>query len=249
MTGKLTKSQSKYIKSLQQKKYRDLNGQFLVEGVKLMQEAIDTGFPLDFIAFTGREADYDFDFPVPAFQLSPKELSQISALKSPNRILAVCNIPKVEPSLDPEFPAIALDAISDPGNLGTIVRLADWFGITQIFCSPDSVDCFNPKVVQATMGSIFRLRLVYTDLEVLIRGLPANFPTYLADMDGKSIYDIAIAAPYFLLMGSESHGASDTLKALVSTKVSIPKSGQGESLNVAMSTGIILSEFKRKLSS
>lgn len=248
MTGKLTKSQSKYIKSLQQKKYRDLNKQFVVEGIKMIREALEIDGLVDYLIYTGEISDYDFPFPASFFHASPKDLEIISSLKSPNRVLAVCNIRDSRGTIDFEKPILALDDISDPGNFGTIIRLADWFGITQLICTPNSVDPQNPKVVQASMGGIFRSTIWNMTLEELISELPPQMSVYRADMKGENLYSTEIKNPFMLIMGSESHGVSPILRKLVPNAISIPRFGGGESLNVAVSTGIILSEFKRKLS-
>ncbi len=255
MTGKLTKSQSKYIKSLQQKKYRDLNKQFVVEGVKLVEESLQHPNKVDFLAYVGDSQDYNFDFPECAYQTSPKELSMISSLKTPNKILGVCHqsLPfdckgvRMCGEIDYKKAILALDEISDPGNLGTILRLADWFGIDQIVCAPGSVDVYNPKVVQATMGSIFRVNVHTHPLEAIIKAAPANMDIIVADMNGENLYTKNVHNPYLLIMGSEGHGVSAEIAKLATSVVSIPQFGSGESLNVAVSTGIILSEFCRKL--
>lgn len=247
MTGKLAKSQSKYIKSLQQKKYRDLNKQFVVEGVKLVKELMNHLDLVDYVVYIGDIQDYDFPFPERAYQLSPKELTMISSLKTPNKILAVCNQVLPVGELDFTKSIIALDEISDPGNLGTILRIADWFGIEQIVCAPESVDVFNPKVVQATMGAIFRVNVRTMSLSKLIHSAPDEVKVYLADMEGENLYTAEVSAPFILVMGSEGHGVSDEIRKLVPNVISIPQIGGGESLNVAVSTGIIISEFVRKL--
>lgn len=247
MTGKLAKSQSKYIKSLQQKKYRDLNKQFVVEGVKLVKDLLHYPGILDYLVYTGDIQEYDFSFPERAYHTSPKELAMISSLKTPNKILAVCNQGLPFGELDYSKSIIALDEISDPGNLGTILRLADWFGINQIICAPGSVDVFNPKVVQATMGAIFRVDVRTMPLAALIKAASNDMKVYLADMDGENLYTAEVSAPFILVMGSEGQGVSEEIRKLVPAVVSIPQVGGGESLNVAVSTGIILSEFVRKM--
>ncbi len=249
MTGKLTKSQSKYIKSLQQKKYRDLNGKFIVEGIKLVQEALKFPKRVDYVVYVGEIQDYRFDLSSNSYQTSPKELSMISSLKSPNKILAVCNQTSSSPEINYRKAIIALDEISDPGNLGTIIRLADWFGISQIVCAPNSVDQYNPKVVQATMGSIFNVAIITEELTKLVEDAPPDTQICIADMKGDNLYEMEVRDPFILIMGSESHGVSDEMRRLAKNVVSIPQFGGGESLNVAVSAGIILSEFKRKLSS
>lgn len=247
MTGKLTKSQSKYIKSLQQKKYRDLNKQFVVEGMKMVQEALMVDGLVDYLVYTDEIHDYNFPFTESNFHVSPKELEMISSLKTPNKLLAVCNIHEPSGKLDFEKPILALEDISDPGNFGTIIRLADWFDINQIVCSPNSVDVHNPKVIQASMGGIFRTGIWVKPLEELIQDALPQMAVYRADMEGENIYESKLQTPFILIMGSESRGVSQHLREMIPNAVSIPRFGGGESLNVAVSTGIILSEFKRKL--
>ena len=247
MTGKLTKSQAKFIKSLQQKKYRDLNHRFVAEGIKLVQEALQYPGVVDFVVYVGDDEQLPFSIEVDSYRVSEAELKSISSLKSPNKILAVCKYDEPFGKWLYDKPILALDEISDPGNLGSILRLADWFGIDTVVCNPGSVDVYNPKVVQATMGSIFRVKVYYRSIIEVIEDMPSNMMVYGADMDGENIYETSFKSPYMLVMGSESHGLSEGLQKHVHQMVAIPKFGNGESLNVAISTGIILSEIKRKL--
>src|SRR5690554_1475474 len=247
MTGKLTKSQGKFIKSLQQKKYRDLNNIFVVEGMKMVQEALAYPDMVESVVYVGDRQDYTFPFPEKAYQASPAELKSISSLKTPNKILAMCRFHSPFGELDFNKSILALDEISDPGNLGTILRLADWFGIDQIVCAPGSVDVYNPKVVQATMGSIFRVQMFTANVHDVMKNAPKEMAVFIADMEGESLYEINVTSPFMLIMGSEAHGVRAEVINYAKSIVSIPRFGSGESLNVAVSTGIILSEFKRKL--
>src|SRR5690554_3532429 len=247
MSEKLTKSKAKFIKSLQQKKYRDSNKMFVVEGMKLVQEALQISGVVDFVVYTGERQDYAFSFPEKAYHTTPIELKSISSLKTPNKILAVCSFPTTLAELDYKRSILALDEISDPGNLGTILRLADWFGIDQIVCAPGSVDVYNPKVVQATMGSIFRVQMFTANVHDVMKNAPKEMAVFIADMEGESLYEINVTSPFMLIMGSEAHGVRAEVINYAKSIVSIPRFGSGESLNVAVSTGIILSEFKRKL--
>lgn len=247
MTGKLTKSQGKYIKSLQQKKYRDLNQVFVVEGMKMVQEALEYPDLVEYVVYIGDHQDYVFSFPERAYQVTAAELKSISSLRTPNKILAVCRFHLPLGELNYDKSILALDEISDPGNLGTILRLADWFGIDQIVCAPGSVDVYNPKVVQATMGAIFRVRVFTAPLLEVIESARDAMEVFIADMNGESLYEIKVADPFMLIMGSEAHGVSAEVRKKAKSVVSIPRFGSGESLNVAISSGIILSEFKRKL--
>ena len=246
MTGKITKSRAKYIKSLQQKKYRDQEGRFVVEGVKMVEEALRTPGCVDFLVYTGEAVDFAFDFQVDAFSASPAELGYISSLKSPNRILAVCH--KQDLPAEPDFskPVLILDAISDPGNLGTIMRLSDWFDVGAVVVSPHSVDLYNPKVVQATMGAIFRVGVIFSTPAVFLEKIPESVFVYRADMEGENLYTADFNYPFVLLLGSESHGVSEAMRERIPVAVSIPRLGAGESLNVAVSAGIILGELSRR---
>ncbi len=239
----VVKSQIKFIKSLQQKKYRILNGLFVVEGVKMVNELLQTALKLHGLYTTNPEL-----LPSKAYiyeKISEAELNKISGLKSPNKVLAIFHIPNPAPI---EFNnwILVLDGIKDPGNLGTIIRLCDWFGIHQLACSTDTVDCYNPKVLQATMGSIARVNILYTDVEDLVKN--SGLPTLGAFMEGDSVYDFNWPSKGLLIMGNEAHGISEGLETLLEKKVSIPQYGKGtaESLNVATATAILLNELRRK---
>lgn len=246
MSEKLSNSASKLIKSLQQKKYRDLNGLFLVEGVKLTEEALRYNQGVEQVVYTGDQNDFLFSLPENAISVSPKELEILSGLKTPNRILAVCRkFPEVS-KMKLSSPTLVLDGVADPGNLGTIIRLCDWFGFSQLICSKESVDLYNPKVVQASMGSLFRVQVFYTDLTEFITHLPEGKKIYGADMNGTSIYDVDFDSNPVIIFGSESHGITQNLMARINEKISIPQIGGGESLNVAVSAAIISSEIRRR---
>jgi len=229
------------VKSLQQKKYRDEHGFFIVEGVKLVKEAIDSQAKLEMIVYACEELELPFFLPANSYRVSQKDLGRMSGLKNPNRVIAVCH--KLdEPSLASEGWTVALDEVSDPGNLGTIIRICDWMGIRHIVCAENSVDVYNPKVVQASMGSLFRVDVNYLKLEEFLKrddqGLLVE-----ADMSGEPLSEVEWPERGVLVMGSESHGLRKEISELCQTKVSIPKRGGGESLNVAVSTGIILSHL------
>jgi TrmH family RNA methyltransferase len=170
-------------------------------------------------------------------------LEKITALATPNQVLALVDMPKQQADAPkPNGLCLALDAIRDPGNLGTIVRTADWFGIKRIYCSLDCVDIYNPKTVQSTMGSIVRVDVVYTDLEALFKA-NNDIPIFAADMDGESLYTTKLPKEGILLIGSESHGVSPTLLPYA-RRITIPRFGEAESLNAAMAAGIILGWWK-----
>lgn len=239
MNSALTNSQIKLIKSLQQKKYRLQQELFVVEGVKGIQEFLDSDFEL-FELFATETL-----FSAETILISQKELQKISALKAPNIAVAVFRIPK-EISAQNKGLIVALDDVRDPGNLGTIIRLCDWFGIKTIMCSKATVDCYNPKVVQATMGSLSRVHILYVDLELFLKGYAHEiFGTF---MDGSTIYSETLPEEGVIIMGNEANGISKAIEALVTKKLSIPRFGTlqaTESLNVATATAIVLSEFRR----
>lgn len=241
----VTKSQIKLITSLEQKKNRTRHGLFTVEGIKGISELLNSHFELETL-FT---VDQKFTAaPSKTVIISQSDLKKLSSLKTPQVAVAVFKIPETR---IPEFKGLclALDGIRDPGNLGTIIRLCDWFGIKELLCSLDTVDCFNPKVVQATMGSITRVNVSYIDLEEIIRSRETLeiFGTF---MDGENIYSANnIPAEGILLFGNEANGISPNMEKLVTRKLSIPQfgdAGKTESLNVATAAAIFLSEFRRK---
>lgn len=239
----LSKNQIKKTQSLRQKKYRNKYGLFIVEGSKSVQEFVNSAFKLDSLFYT---KDYATEKNSKDYYLVTSiELGKISALKTANTVFAVFKIPK-DYRVKNKGLILVLDAIKDPGNLGTIIRLADWFGVDQIVCSKDTVDCFNPKVVQASMGSLTRVELVYTDLPNFITN--TNLPVFASLMDGESIYKTKLPKEAIIIMGNEANGISKNIMTLATNRISIPKFGnlqQTESLNVATATAIILSEFKR----
>ena len=239
----VSKNQIKLITSLQQKKYRKQEQLFFVEGVKGVQELLDSNFEL-YELFTTKS-----DFPSidrsKVNIVTDSELKKISALTTPNTCLAIFKIPAAI-SFEEKGLLVALDDVRDPGNLGTIIRLCDWFGIKTLFCSEETVDIYNPKVVQATMGSISRVNVVYGDLENLL--VETKLPIFGTFMDGKNIYQESLPNEGIIVMGNEANGISKTIENLVSERIAIPRFGDlqaTESLNVATATAIILSEFKR----
>lgn len=240
----VSKNQIKLITSLQQKKYRKQEQLFFAEGVKVVQELLHSNFELQDL-FTTKQ---DF-LTVPknkVHAISEAELKKISALTTPNTCLAVFNIPKAKEMIEKGL-IVALDDVRDPGNLGTIIRLCDWFGIETLFCSEESVDIYNPKVVQATMGSISRVNVVYGNLEMFLS--QTKLPVFGTFMDGKNIYQEELPKEGIIVMGNEANGISTSVEKLVSERIAIPRFGNlqvTESLNVATATAIILSEFKRK---
>lgn len=239
----ISKSQLKLITSLSQKKYRQKHGLFIAEGIKVVNELLNSAFEVELIFCTN-----DFETMLPenkVTRVSETELKKISTLKSPNKVFSLFKIPE-EKSIQNSGLILALDAINDPGNLGTIIRLCDWFGISQLICSKDTVDCYNQKVVQASMGSLTRINIKYLDLKDYIS--ESRFPTFIADMNGENIYQTNVPKEGILIMGNEANGVSEEIKNQVQHKVSIPRFGETqrtESLNVATAAAILISEFKR----
>ena len=234
----ITKNEIKLIKSLGQKKFRHQEQLFLVEGIKGVREFLDSEFELYQLFAT------DAVFDVETTLISPKDLQKISALKTPNTALAIFRIPKPKTVMESSL-IIALDDVRDPGNLGTIIRLCDWFGIENLVCSLETVDCYNPKVVQATMGSLTRVQINYTGLEDYLKH--SDLETFGTFMDGSSIYSEALPKKGIIIMGNEANGISSNIERLVNKKIGIPRFGHlkaTESLNVATATAIVLSAFK-----
>ena len=235
----LTKSHIKLITSLKQKKFRQQEQLFVVEGIKGIKEFLNSDFKLHLLFST--EAIFDADM----ILISEKELQKISDLKSPNTAVAVFEIPTKKNRASNGL-ILALDDVRDPGNLGTIIRLCDWFGVKSLRCSKATVDCYNSKVVQATMGSLTRIDIQYVDLEAYLKIYEHHiFGTF---MDGESIYSEALPEEGVIIMGNEANGISAEIEALVNKRLSIPRFGTlkaTESLNVATASAIVLSEFRR----
>lgn len=239
----LTKNQIKYITQLKQKKYRDLNNVFVAEGFKVINELIAAGLKLVQI-YTTSPLDYKLAKGL-VTEVSEIELKKISFLTTPNLCLALFE--KLEPKqLQTKGLKVALDNVRDPGNFGTIIRLCDWFGIEDLICSNETVDLYNPKVVQATMGSFTRVNIHYTNLTTFLQ--LSNQPIYGTFMNGNNIYKINVPTDGIIVMGNEANGISAEVEQLINNRITIPRFGQlqqTESLNVATATAIILSEFKR----
>lgn len=238
----VVKSQIKFIKNLQLKKYRSQNKLFVVEGIKTVRELLDSSLKVYKIYVTdssilGRKGNY-------MEVVSEADLKKMSGLSTPNKVLGVFHIPVPRP-LDFSDWVLALDDVRDPGNLGTIIRLCDWFGIRSLICSSNSVDCYNPKVLQATMGSISRINIVYGDLQRVLNN--SEVPIYGAFMDGAEVYKEKFPEGGILVMGNEANGVSEAIGALIEKKISIPQFGPKttESLNVATATAILLNEIRR----
>lgn len=239
----LSAARIKFIASLSQKKYRDSEGLFVVEGEKLVQEALASDF--------GVEAVYRKE------EIGEAAMKRISSLATPSPVLAVVRKPS-RPTLSvlPDRGLfLALDGIRDPGNLGTILRVADWFGLDGVYASPDTVDLFNPKVVQATMGAIFRVPFLYTDLPVLCRGfVSAGAAVYGTFLDGRNLYGSPLSVgrekAAMIVIGNEAKGISDVVASCVTERIFIPPYPAGESgsesLNAAVAAAITVAEFRRR---
>jgi len=239
----VSKNQIKLITSLHQKKFRQANNLFIAEGVKVINELLNSNFELENVYAT--EALFSQIQQHKFTLISENDLKKISALTVPNNCLAVFKIPESK-SVKEKGLIIALDDIRDPGNLGTILRLCDWFGIEQVICSEQTVDIYNPKVVQATMGSIARVNVTYLDLNSYLEKTKLSvFGTF---MDGENIYKTNLPKEGIIVMGNEANGISSTIEQSTKNRLTIPRFGnlqQTESLNVATATAIILSEFCR----
>ena len=237
----LSKNHIKLITSLQQKKYRQKHKLFVAEGVKVVDELLNSTFKLEQL-FATDEYNSSFENTI---TVSTIELKKISQLKSPNKVLGLFKIPELNSESNSGL-IVALDAINDPGNLGTIIRLCDWFGVSKLVCSKDTVDCYNQKVVQASMGSLARINISFVDLKEFLNA--TKLPSFIADMDGENVYESSLPKEAILIMGNEANGISEEIREIVDSKISIPRFGEvqeTESLNVATATAILLSEFKR----
>jgi TrmH family RNA methyltransferase len=236
----LSKNEAKYIQSLGHKKQRQEEGLFIAEGVKLVEELLKTDYRIRKLYATEEWIREHQDSE--AQLVTGPELERISGLVSPNQVLAIVEQKKLleKPVLKQQF-TIALDGIQDPGNLGTIIRIADWFGIRNILAGEDTVELYNPKVIQATMGSFTRVNLWYGSLE---RILPeAHMPVFGAVLDGKDVRHADKAAAGILLIGNEGKGIRPALLPCITHPVTIPRAGGAESLNAAVATGIIISHL------
>ena len=248
----LSKNRIKYIHSLELKKNRDAEGVFLAEGPKLVGELLGS-FPCLLLAATPAWKQRYPQAPAEEqVEVSDEELARASLLRTPQQVLAIFR--KKEESIEPDeitrSLCLALDGVQDPGNLGTIIRLADWFGIRHIFCSPDTADAYSPKSVQATMGSLARVSLHTTDLPALIRNLPPGTPIYGTFLDGENIYRKELTENGLLIMGNEGRGIREEVGKLVNQRLYIPaypqERGGTESLNVGVATAIVCAEFRRQ---
>ena len=242
----ISKNNLKFVHQLEQKKYRRKEGLFVAEGPKVVGDLMTAGFNPRMLFAVEEWIKKELTGCVQ--EVTDDELRKLSFLQHPQQVLGVFEIPesKTCKSISEEELYLALDGVQDPGNLGTIIRLADWFGINTIFCSEDTADVWNPKVIQATMGSIARVEVVYTNLKQLIK--QTNLPVYGTLLDGKDIYAQELTEHGIIVMGNEGNGISPEIRQLITNKLLIPKFQEGpESLNVAIATAITCSEFKRRI--
>jgi len=257
----ISRNQISLIKSLDRKKYRQAEKCFVAEGVKIVREVLDLpgGGPFKVRALFCTESwlkehGEGFSNPPDTLQeITDHELLKISHLTTPNQVLALIDLPEQSTfSVDFERDLIlGLEQVQDPGNCGTLIRLAEWFGLSGMVFSPDCADIYSPKVVQASMGSIFRIQLMECDLQTQIRSWPESFPIYGTRLDGENMYSAKLTPHGMILMGNESRGLSPNLSSLVSKSLKIPDfsaSGSIDSLNVAIAGALVCSEFKRRAS-
>ena len=246
----ISKNKIKYIRSLELKKNRNKEGKFVAEGFKVVDDLLALQ-PADLIVATqewlhGKHLADQTE----VIEVTEEELKKVSFLQHPQQVLAVFRQDTSgDYSINTQELSLALDGVQDPGNLGTIIRIADWFGITHIYCSQDTADVYNPKVVQATMGSIARVKVEYGNLLALVESLPADVPVYGTLLDGDNIYQQQLENRGLIVMGNEGKGISPALAKKVNRRLLIPNFPEGrataDSLNVAIATAITCSEFRR----
>ncbi|MEN9331536.1 MAG: hypothetical protein RLZZ94_626 [Bacteroidota bacterium] len=248
-----SKSTISFLRSLQQKKFRNEEGLFIVEGPKMVSEVLKSDFKVRQLYATSNWTP-DQHTSLPLEILSDAEMERVSGLQTPNKVMAVVEMPALDGPVNilSNGLHLLLDQIQDPGNLGTIIRIADWFGIASVICSPDTADVFNPKVIQSSMGSVFNVKIHYTSLaDVLIKNAAGNkWPVYATLLAGENIYNADFAESSFVILGNESRGVNPVLNSFITQGIHIPrpsnKPSKAESLNVAVAAGIVCSEYCRK---
>ena len=250
----ISNAQIKTIASYKLAKFRNQDEVFVVEGVKMVDELLRSNHTIEMICATNKWIEEHNKIPsqisLNIQEIKTQDLERISSLTTPNQVLAIVKRKESNPIELKSQLVIALDEIKDPGNLGTIVRIADWFGIENIICSENTVDIYNPKAIQATMGSLFRVNITYTNLFQYFQTLPSYYPIYGTIIEGgKNIYHQNLQQEGIIVIGSESHGISQEIKQLITHPLTIPsfsKQQGPESLNASIATSIICSEFRRK---
>ena len=249
----INQAEVKRLRALQQKKVRAETGRFLVQGRKVVSELLASSLRIESVYASAAAADWigaaAAERDVPLYELAEHQLERVGTFETGNELVAVAVAPD-----PPAFRApgarelmLALDDVHDPRNMGGLLRIADWFGISTVICSPDCMEIYNPKVVQSSMGSLFRVQVRYAPLvEELGRCAAAGARVYLADMDGTPVFEATLSRPAVLVLGSESHGLSEAVRAMNPAVISIPRIGRAESLNVAMAAAALCTEFARQ---
>lgn len=247
----ISKAKIKFIRSLDQKKTRKEEKVFVAEGPKVVGDLMEVMSPVSLFATEGWLSVHSQHGDL-CQVVTGEELHKISFLQHPQQVLAIFPQFDDTTAFNPNTLSLALDGVQDPGNLGTIIRIADWFGIESIYCSKDTADLYNPKVVQATMGSMARVKVQYTDLPEFIGSLPDGYPLYGTLLDGKDLYQQALTPYGLIIMGNEGNGISPEIRRKVNHQLLIPNFPEGrktaDSLNVAIATAIICAEFRRRSS-
>lgn len=247
----LSKSIEKYVNSLKQKKHRITEGCFVAEGEKLAEELLVSDFRADkIIATTDWIREHERllrNSSATLIEISEAEMKRVSGLMQPSSVLLVMEMmaSTIDEAIVQSSLNLVLDDIRDPGNMGTIVRIADWFGIPYIFCSEECVDVYNQKVIQASMGSLVRVKVIETKLTALFEKFP-SLPVYAAQLTGENIFSASLKQEAFIIIGNEARGISASLTPFISKQLTIPRTGKAESLNAAVAAGIVCAMFRSK---
>ncbi len=246
----ISKAKSKYIKSLLQKKNRNADSVFVAEGHKVVGDFLKFHRARLIVALSSWIKSNPYAAADEIIEVTDEELQKVSFMQHPQDVLAIFPMLNRSVSSAKGKLSLALDGVQDPGNLGTIIRIADWFGIEDIYCSQTTADVYNPKVVQATMGSLARVNIVYTDLNILLDSLPESFPVYGTLLEGNNIYEEQLSAEGLIIMGNEGNGISPEIRNRINHGLLIPNYPEGretaDSLNVAIATAITCAEFRRR---
>lgn len=254
----ISKNKVKYLKGLELKKHRQADGVFVAEGPKIVGDLLGAGFVATYLAvvegseFESRLSEYGLKERVQVDFVTADELRKVSSLEAPQQVLAVLKQPdwQQDLSVPTRKLCLSLDEVQNPGNLGTIIRLADWFGIEHLFCSKGCADVYNAKTIQATMGALAHVKVHYVDLVEMIRNLPENTPVYGTFLDGENLYGKQLEQRGMIVMGNEGRGVSEEVGKLVTERLFIPNYPQEkestESLNVAIATAVVCAEFRRR---
>jgi len=245
----ITKAELKHLTAYRQSKYRNKDNVFVVEGVKMYEELTASDF--DIVGIYATETSFEKNN-IPFHLITKEELQRISLLTTANRVYCTVRKPKPKPVIVNNRFTLVLDRISDPGNMGTILRCAEWFGLENVVCSKDCVDIFNPKVVQASMGSVFRVNVIYDSLDVWLQNLPSNFQIFgMIVENGEDIYQVSFPKEGIIITGSESFGITPALKPFINRPLTVRRfsltDNKPESLNASIATAVVLSEICRKL--